>query len=143
MGYGVSVISRKKYNFEKIQSRAIRYFMGVHPKTPTAALFGDTGWLQFKFTRWLYMCRTWNRFVQMDDGRLNKQVFLSNYYANTQNWCTDFYEICTLLDFDNFYEDLQVIDTDLFEQRLKLHAEEKWKAWVESKPKLSVAVHRG
>ncbi len=34
------------------------------------------------------------------------------------------------------YENLQVINTDIFEQRLKLHAEEKWKALVESKPKL-------
>ena len=136
MGYGVSAISRKNYNFEKIQSRAIRYFLGVHPKTPTAALFGDTGWLQFKYTRWLYMCRTWNRFVQMDEDRLNKQVFLSNYYANTQNWCTDFYEICIMLDLDDLYENLQVIDTDTFENRLKFHAEEKWKTWVQSKPKL-------
>ncbi len=80
MGYGVSVLSRKNYNFEKIQSRAIRYFLGVHPKTRTAALFGEMGWLQFKFTR----C-TWNRFVQMDEVRLNKQVFLSNFYVNSQN----------------------------------------------------------
>ncbi len=110
--------------------------MGVHPKTPTAALFGDMGWVQFKFTRWLYMCRTYNRFVEMDESRLNKKVFLSDYYANSCNWCTDFYEICCLLELENLYENLQLIDTDIFEKRLKLHAEEKWRAWVQSKPKL-------
>ncbi len=28
----------------KIQFRAIRYYLGVHPKTPLPALEGDMGW---------------------------------------------------------------------------------------------------
>ena len=136
MGYGVSAISKKKYNFEKIQSRGMRYFMGVHPKTPIPALFGDMGWVPFKYRRWLYMCRTWNRFVNMDESRLNKQIFLIDYYANTFNWCTEFYEICCMLDLEDHYENMQLIDTDIFEERMHSHAEEKWKEWVLSKPKL-------
>ncbi len=40
--YGVSVICDKSYNFERIQSRATRYF---DPRTPIPSLFGDIGWI--------------------------------------------------------------------------------------------------
>ena len=49
MSYGVSCIGLKKYDFEKIQARAIRCFLRVHPKTPIPALFGKLGWISFKF----------------------------------------------------------------------------------------------
>ena len=29
---------------ERIQQRASRFYLGVHPKTPTLALIGDIGW---------------------------------------------------------------------------------------------------
>ena len=75
-----------KYGFEKIQSRAIRYFLGVHPKTPIPSLFGEVGWTQFKYKRWVGMCRTWNRFVEMEDDQVNKQIFIQDYTADTPNW---------------------------------------------------------
>ena len=31
-------------NFEKIQKRALRFFMGVHNSTPIQAMMGDMGW---------------------------------------------------------------------------------------------------
>ncbi len=59
----VSSIGLKDFSFEQVQSRAARYFLGVHPKTPILALYGGLGWILFKYKRWLYMCRMWNRFL--------------------------------------------------------------------------------
>ena len=136
MSYGVANIGLKEFGFEKIQSRAIRYFLGVHPKTPIPALFGEVGWTQFKYKRWIGMCRTWNRFIEMDDDRVNKQIFIRDYTANTPNWSKDFQTVCSLLDFNDAFVNMSVIDLDLFKERLKLHVSEKWKTSVLSKPKL-------
>ena len=136
MSYGVSVISNKNYNFEKIQNRAMRYFLGVHPLTPVPALFGEMGWIPFKFTRWLSLCRVWNPYVEMDEDRINKKLFLTDFYANTENWCTNFYEICCRLDLQDQYENLQTINLDVFKERLEKHAETQWQLNVLSKPKL-------
>ncbi len=51
MSYGVSCLGLKDFGFEKVQSRALRYFLGVHPKTPIPALYGEVGWIPFKYKR--------------------------------------------------------------------------------------------
>ncbi len=136
MNYGVSVICDKPYNFERIQSRAIRYFLGVHPLTPIPSLFGEVGWISFKYTRWVSLCRTWNRYVNMDDDRINKAIFLADFYSNSVNWCTNFYSICSLLDFEEKYENLEPIDLNEFSEKVEIYAENQWKLNVQSKPKL-------
>ncbi len=136
MSYSISTLGLKDYSFEKIQSRAIRYFLGVHPKTPIPALYGEVGWIQFKYKRWISMCRSWNRFIKMDDERLNKQVFLQDFSSDISSWCTDFHNVCINLDLTDKFENLDLIDLDLFIFRLKSLAAERWKQSVLSKPKL-------
>ncbi len=130
MSYGVSSIGLKDFSFERIQSRAARYFLGVHPKTPIPALYGELGWIPFKYQRWLYMCRTWNRFLSMDDDRVNKQIFIQDYTSNVQNWCKDFQTVCASLDLNESFENLCPIDLDLFKVKLNDYASEKWRISV-------------
>ncbi len=136
MSYGISALGSKEYSFEKIQSRAIRYFLGVHPKTPIPALFGEVGWIPFKYKRWISMCRSWNRFLNMDDERINKQIFLQDYSSDISSWCTDFHNICIHLELTDKFENLEPIDLDLFRTRLNSLAAERWRQSVLSKPKL-------
>ena len=136
MSYGVSCISLKKFNFEKVQARAIRYFLGVHPKTPIPALFGEVGWIPFKFKRWACRCHTWNRYIDMDDSRLNKQVFLFDYSSHVDTWCTDFHDVCIKLDLADQFLNLRRIDPNVFFTKLESYAQENWLLTVESKPKL-------
>ncbi len=42
---------------DKIQFRAIRYYLGVHPKTPLLALEGDIGWNSCKIRQRINMIR--------------------------------------------------------------------------------------
>ena len=136
MSYGVSSIGLKDFNFEQVQSRAARYFLGVHPKTPIPALYGELGWIPFKYKRWLYMCRMWNRFLAMEDNRINKQIFIQDYTSDIMNWCKDFQTVCTSLELNDAFENLCPIDLDLFRTKLNDYAVEKWKISVLSKPKL-------
>ncbi len=136
LSYSVSVLASKKYDFERVQSRAARYFLGVHPKTPIPALMGELGWTPFKYKRWVSMCRTWNRFVSMEDTRVNKQIFLNDYYSDVETWCSDFLYICYVLKLEESYENLQEIDLDTFQAKLYDYAQEKWFETVNSTPKL-------
>ncbi len=82
------------------------------------------------------MCRTWNRFIKMEDDRVNKQIFIQDYTANTPNWSKDFQTVCSMLDFNESFVNMSAIDLDLFKDRLKLYVSDKWKTSVLSKPKL-------
>ncbi len=82
------------------------------------------------------MCRTWNRFVTMEETRINKQIFLNDYYSSVETWCSDFYSICYVLKCEESYENLREIDLDTFQARLYEYAQEKWFETVNSKPKL-------
>ena len=99
-------------------------------------LLGELGWTPFKFKRWVAMCRTWNRFINMDDRRINKQIFLNDYYSNIDTWCASFYYICCSLDLEENYNQLKEIDLVTFKNKLENFAQEKWLETVNSKPKL-------
>ncbi len=58
---------------DKIQFRAIRYYLGVHPKTPLLALEGDMEWNSYKIRQRINMIRLWNRLINMDENRLTKE----------------------------------------------------------------------
>ena len=82
------------------------------------------------------MCRTWNRFVTMDDTRVNKQIFLNDYYSNIETWSSDFFYVCFTLGFEQYYENLLEIDLKCFKEKLDIFAQEKCLESVNSKPKL-------
>ena len=82
------------------------------------------------------MCRTWNRFLAMEDDRVNKQIFIQDYTSNVLNWCKDFQTVCTSLEFNDAFDNLSPIDLDLFRTVLNDFASGKWKMSVLSKPKL-------
>ncbi len=136
LSYSVSTLALKEYDFERVQSRAARYFLGVHPKTPIPALMGELGWTSFKYKRWISMCRTWNRFIKMDDARINKQIFLKDYHSSIDTWCSGFYYICYVLGFEESYNNLVEIDLNLLRDNLDIYVQEKWLESVNSKPKL-------
>ncbi len=69
-----------------MQQRALRYFLGVHSKTPILALEGDTGWLNTEVRRHTEMFRFWNCIIMMDATRLTRKVFETDYRICKNNW---------------------------------------------------------
>ena len=55
---------------EKVQNRAVRYFLGVNSKTPIDFLNGETGWSRPKYRIYLNILRFYNRLMNMNNDRL-------------------------------------------------------------------------
>jgi hypothetical protein len=63
--------------------------MGVGKYSPNLALYGDMGWMPCIIKQWSCNFRTWSRFTNMCNSRLNKKVFVwGNVHCNTKlkNW---------------------------------------------------------
>ncbi len=97
---------------------------------------GELGWTSFKYKRWIALCRTWNRFINMDDSRINKKIFLNDFYANIETWCSSFYYVCCTLGLEEYYNNLYEIDLSMFAEKLSVFVQDKWLESVHSKPKL-------
>ncbi len=69
----------KRDTCNKVQQKALRYFLGIHSKTPILALEGDTGWLNTEVRRHIEMFRFWNHIIKMDATRLTRKVFETDY----------------------------------------------------------------
>ena len=70
---------------EEIQQHALRFYLGVHPKTPLLALEGDTGWVHPNVRRHIEMLRFWNRVLKMDESRLTRKMFEYAYRMCKKN----------------------------------------------------------
>ena len=86
-----------------MQNRAIRYYLGVHRFAPVAAISGDIGWLPSKYRRWLNMLRYWNRLVKLNDNRITKIIFKSDYEIGVNNWCSDIKAVMNILNLSEDY----------------------------------------
>ncbi len=77
-------------NSDVIQSRAIRYYLGVHRIAQISALRGEVGWHSIRLTIWLNMLKYWNMLTNLHDNRLTKKIFNWNFSLasnfNYINW---------------------------------------------------------
>ena len=74
--YGSEVCGYNRFdNCDKIQYRAMRFFLGVHTCTHMNGLQGDIGWVSLYIDRCVIMMRFWNRLMNMSNDRLTKRVF--------------------------------------------------------------------
>ena len=74
--YCSGVWSVKMYeNCEKLQNKAIRFFLGVHRFTSNVVIHGDTAWLNPHIRRKLNMLKLLNRILSLNDDRLTKLFY--------------------------------------------------------------------
>ena len=123
----------------KIQYRAIRYFLGVHPKAPLLALEGDIGWMSCKTRHNVNMIRLWNRYINMNDTRLTKRVFLWDYEM-CKNWCLEVKQIFNSIEYHSVFEDKEICDIKTVQSRLVDKRNYVWKESLPQKPKLRTYV---
>lgn len=76
----------KQTHSEKVQCRAMRYFLGEHKKSPKLALYGDMGWEPCEVRHISEMVRLWNRLINMPDETLAKQIFNWNMSQHKTTW---------------------------------------------------------
>ncbi len=122
---------------ERVQQRAYRYFLGVHPKTPILSLVGDFGWSSTQNKRHCIMIKYWNRLIEMDCNRLTKKLFLYDYNnCNANNWCSEVKSLLNSVNMIDVFNDMTVCDADVFCKKEYELMEEKWKFGITLKPKL-------
>ena len=101
----------------KIQYRAIRYYLGVHPKTPLLALEGDIGWQSCKTRHHINMLRLWNRLVDMNDNRLTKRVFIWDFEL-CKNWCNEVKQLLNSIGYLNLFNNVEVCNIKTMQSSL-------------------------
>ena len=123
--------------FDAVQNKAARIFLGVHKFTATASIKGDIGWNSC-LLRWnCNHMRLWNRLISMNDDRLTKHVFLQDVALNSDNnwsgYCRSLFDQCNCL---NLYDSLSPCCLSDCVNALERAESSNWKDDVASKPKL-------
>ena len=76
---------RKFEQSDKLQNRAIRFFLGLGPKTPVCAMQGDMGWTSPSCRHIIKNGKLWNRIIKMEQSRLPFKL-LKNLIHNNGGW---------------------------------------------------------
>ena len=75
--YGAPIWGTECFScIQAVHNRAARYFLNVGKYTQVAAVNGDTAWYPMECRLWKSVLNHWCRLVNMDNNRLNKQVFI-------------------------------------------------------------------
>ena len=120
---------------EKIQQRAIRYYLGVHSKAALLALEGDICWKNCKIRQNVNMIRLWNKLLLMDESRLTRNVFDWDY-ENQKGWCLQVKELFISIGLLDVYLEKRNCDLRLVESRLFETRQNQWKEMLITNPKL-------
>ncbi len=116
--YGSAVWGFRCYSdLDKVQSRATRFFTGVHKFAPSFGHTGDIGWVSNR-GRWkLNTLRLWNRLITLDESRLTKKIFIwdmkEHNESNKSNFCAQAKQILCDLGQKDSYCKLSPFDIDL------------------------------
>ncbi len=110
---------------QKIQQCAIRFYLGVHPKTPLLALEGDVGSKYPNVRSHTEMLRFWNRVLNMDESRLTRQMFEYDYKRCKINWCNDMKQLFNIIGKMSIFEEktssnireLQICNHNIYMER--------------------------
>jgi len=125
---------------DKIQNRAIRYFLGLHKFAPNIALNSEMGWTTPYLNRYICMLRLWNRTLTKLDTELCKKLFLVDYNLCTENWSSELKNICNILKIETVFENMTICDMATVKDNIKDFMLKDWKENVVKKPKLRTYV---
>ena len=87
--YGSEVFGFHEYNsIEKIQSRAIRAFIGVNKTTPIPGMKAEINWMEARSRTQIRMVRMYHRLVNLPETRLTKKIFRWDARVSELNFAT-------------------------------------------------------
>ena len=120
---------------EKLQNRAIRYFLGLGPRTPILAMQGEMGWLSPTARHSLSIIQLWNKLVQLDHARLPYIVF--SWMSTTNGgWFRRRTDLFKIYDLHCYIVNKEVIPLSIAINKITLFENNKWNTSMQLKPKL-------
>ncbi len=128
--------NRNFKNCEDVILRACWFYCGVHRLTPKAGIQGDIGWLGHCSKSILEIIRLYNRFLKMDDNRLNKKIFLWDKSLCKDNWSMSLQNLLNDLNLENFWINSTSIPMDLAKTRVWDRLERDWRHHCSTMDKL-------
>ena len=139
--YGSGVWGHVAGNYlNKIQNRAMRFYLGVHKHSPNHALTGDMGWMPPKLSRCICRIRLWNRIVAMENDRLTRKIFDWDYNICKRNWAKDMKLLFEELDTTSVILHKEVCCIENVIPKLREKMIHDWKLEIVKKPKLRTFV---
>ena len=138
LNYCSSVWGFKNFGFaEKVQNRAIRFFLGLHRNAPVLALQGDMGWMLPKYKYYLSAVRLWNKICKMDQGHLTRKIFEWSYQnLNNNSWESSIYDLLDSINKLESFERAEEVDMEFLKTKLNDLMHSEWSQKLPSKPKL-------
>lgn len=131
---------RNFLKIDTVQNRAIRLFLGVHNFAPNLAIQGDMGWESSRLRRKIEMLRLWNRFINMPDDRLAKQIFLWDRTFRGRTWNKEVSEIFSQLNLEHNFITLSIVNIKEARKLINIQNKNEWKLQVQQVPKLRTYV---
>ncbi len=135
--YSSGVWGSKTYkNCEDVILRACRFYCGVHRLTPIPGIQGDFDWLDCRSRSILESVRLFNRFLKMDNNRLNKKVFMWDQALCRENWSSSFKLVLDDMSLSNYWVNNIVIPLEITKAKVHERLERDWKHHCSTKDKL-------
>jgi len=139
--YGAEVWGfNKAYAIDKVQNRAIRYYLGLHKFAPNAALTSEMGWLKPNVGRYLCIFRFWNRLLRLPSTSICRKIFENDFVLCNKNWCYELKCLCETLDITAAFMDKEIVDLNIVRDKLIDIMISNWRDEVNIKPKLRTYV---
>jgi len=127
---------KNSQSVNRIQYRAIRYFLGLPPKTPLCALQGEVGWYTQRSKKWLVMVRFWNRLMKMSNDRITRKIFDWDWEKGNDSWAQDMKYIFGKLNLNDIWLNKSECDIATLQEKLFEMDKNEWAQEKDSKPKL-------
>jgi len=118
----------------------MRFFLGVHKYTPIDGMLGDMGWCKPHVHRNLGIIRFWNRMIEMDENRLTKRIFNTDYSSCHDNWCSKTLKLLQDINSSDSFYLKQTLNLTYVENTLIENFKTKWKCDIAKKTKLRTYV---
>ena len=140
LDYGASIWGFNNEKFgQRIQDRAIRYYLGVHRFTPIPGLHSEMGWLNIKFHHFLCMLRYWNRLMKMDSNRLTRKIFEYDFtHVETSNWSGNILLIAEKLQMEDVLLKGELFDLSYAQEKLFSLMQEEWAEKIPTMLKIKI-----
>ena len=139
LDYASGVWGTKQFGvLERVQERAMRYFLGVPRFAPIPMLNGDMGWSSSYTSHKLSVLRLWNRLVSLSSARVTNKILKSDltYSSRPVSWTYFVKKLFTNMDMPFIFECQVPCDLETAYHCLRSLYQNVWDAERYLKPKL-------